>query len=313
MSSLDRKLFRDLANIKGQSLAACIVMACGLAMMIMTRSLVLSLESARSSYYSEYRFGDIFCSLKHAPNALRARLAKISGVAAVETQVVGALRLHLVEDDEIVHGTIVSLPEGRRSGLNQIFLKGGRFPENGGEVIISEPFAQARSLRLGNSVEVIIQGARKRLKVVGIGLSPENVFETRPGEPLPDSKRFGFFWMNERELAAAYDLDGAFNRIVVDLAPQAEVRRVMVEVDRVLSPYGGLTAYERRNHSSDKHLTGEINILKALAFAFPIVFLSISTFMIAGLLARAVYMQREQIAQLKALGAIRRLRSGSTT
>ena len=75
-------------------------------MMIMTRSLVLSLESARSSYYSEYRFGDIFGSLKHAPNALRARLAKISGVAAVETQVVGALRLHLVEDDEIVHGTM---------------------------------------------------------------------------------------------------------------------------------------------------------------------------------------------------------------
>ena len=47
--------------------------------------------------------------------------------------------------------TIVSLPEGRRSGLNQIFLKAGRFPENGSEVIISEPFAQARSLRLGNS------------------------------------------------------------------------------------------------------------------------------------------------------------------
>ena len=74
--------------------------------------------------------------------------------------------------------------------------------------------------------------------------------------------------MNERELAAAYDLDGAFNRIVVDLAPQAEVRRVMVEVDRVLSPYGGLTAYERRNHSSDKHLTGEINILKAWLLPF---------------------------------------------
>jgi putative ABC transport system permease protein len=181
-------------------------------------------------------------------------------------------------------------------------LKSGRFPENGSEVIISEQFAQARSLRLGNSVEVIIRGARKRLKVVGIGLSPENVFETRPGEPLPDSKRFGFFWMNERELAAAYDLDGAFNRIVIDLAPRAQVRRVMAEVDRILSPYGGLTAYERRDHSSDKPLAGEISILKALAFAFPTVFLSISTFMIAGLVARAVYMQREQIAQLKALG-----------
>jgi putative ABC transport system permease protein len=192
MSSLDRKLFRDLASLKGQSLAACLVMACGLAMMIMTRSLVLSLESARSSYYHEYRFGDIFCGLKRAPNALHARLAKISGVAAVETEVVGALRVHLTEEDEIVHGTIISLPEGRRSGLNQIFLKGGRFPENGGEVIISEPFAQARSLKLGNPVEVIIRGARNRLTIVGIGLLPENVFETRPGEPLPDSKDLGF-------------------------------------------------------------------------------------------------------------------------
>jgi hypothetical protein len=41
MSSLDRKLFRDLAKLKGQSIAACLVMACGLAMMIMTRSLVV--------------------------------------------------------------------------------------------------------------------------------------------------------------------------------------------------------------------------------------------------------------------------------
>ena len=65
-------------------------------MMIMTRSPGrVSLESARSSYYHEYRFGDIFCGLKRAPTTLRARPGRISGVAAVETQVVGALRLHL--------------------------------------------------------------------------------------------------------------------------------------------------------------------------------------------------------------------------
>jgi putative ABC transport system permease protein len=63
-----------------------------------------------------------------------------------------------------------------------------------------------------------------------------------------------------------------------------------------------LTAYGRRNHSSDKALNGEIQILKGLSIAFPVVFLSISTLMIAGLLARSVHVQREQIAQLKALG-----------
>ena len=60
MSALDRKLLRDFAKVKGQSLAACLVMACGLTMMIMTRSLVLSLESARADYYDECRFAEVF-------------------------------------------------------------------------------------------------------------------------------------------------------------------------------------------------------------------------------------------------------------
>ena len=108
--------------------------------------------------------------------------------------------------------------------------------------------------------------------------------------------------MKERELAAVCGLDGAFNRLSIDLIPGADAQRVMAEVDRVLLPYGGLTAYGRRNHSSDRALNGEIQILKALSIAFPVVFLGISTFMIAGLLARSVHVQREQIAQLKALG-----------
>ena len=108
--------------------------------------------------------------------------------------------------------------------------------------------------------------------------------------------------MRERELAAVCGLEGAFNRISIDLAPGSNAERVMAEVDRALLPYGGLTAYGRRNHSSDKALNGEIQILKALSIAFPVVFLGISTLMITGLLARAVHVQREQIAQLKALG-----------
>ena len=46
-------------------------MACGLAMMIMSRSLILSLESTRDAYYEQYRFAEVFCGVKRAPNALR--------------------------------------------------------------------------------------------------------------------------------------------------------------------------------------------------------------------------------------------------
>ena len=300
MSSLDRKLFRDFAKTKGQALAACLVMACGLAMMIMTRSLVLSLESARADYYDEFRFAELFCNLKRAPNSLRETFSAIPGIASFQTQVIETARIDLARVSEIADATIISIPEVQI--LNEIFLRAGRLPEHGDEVIISEPFATAHSLRLGNSVDIVIRGVRQCLQIVGIGLSPENVYETRPGEPLPDSKRYGVFWMRERELAAVCGLEGAFNRISIDLAPGSDAERVMAEVDRALLPYGGLIAYGRRNHSSDKALNGEIQLLKGLSIAFPVVFLGISTFMIAGLLARSVHVQREQIAQLKALG-----------
>lgn len=304
MKALDRKLLRDIGKMKGQIVAVGLVMACGLAMMIMARSLILSLESTRTAYYSEYRFADVFCNLKRAPNALRERLREIPGVAAVETRTVASVRMDLPGLSEPADGTIVSLPDDRPMDLNRVFLRTGRFPEVGkaNEVVVSEAFAKAHGFVPGNVVDVIMRGGREQLKIVGVGLSPEYVFEARPGEALPDNKRYGVFWMNERDLATAYDLDGGFNNVIVDIAPGVKPAPVMAELDRLLEPYGGLIAYDRTDHASAKQLDDEIAILNGLSVAFPIVFLSIATFMTSAVLARLIRLQREQIAQLKAFG-----------
>ena len=73
MQALDLKLVRDIGRMKGQMVAVSLVMACGLAMMIMSRSLILSLESTRDAYYAHNRFADVFSDLKRAPNPLRTR------------------------------------------------------------------------------------------------------------------------------------------------------------------------------------------------------------------------------------------------
>jgi putative ABC transport system permease protein len=39
-------------------------------------------------------------------------------------------------------------------------------------------------------------------------LSPEYVFATKSGDPLPDDKQFGILWMERKAMAAAFDLDG---------------------------------------------------------------------------------------------------------
>lgn len=301
---LNLKLIRDMGKMKGQMAAVALVMACGLAMMIMSRSLILSLESTRDAYYRENRFADVFCDLKRAPNALRARLAEIDGVATVETRVSGGLKLDLPGLNEPADGSIHSIPEDRPQQLHRLFLRRGRLPELGNpdEVVVGEAFADAHGFEPGDTIDATIYGAKQRLRLTGIALSPEYVFEARAGETLPDNRRFGVFWMNERALATAFQLDGAFNSVLVDLAPGARAAPVMAELDRVLAPYGGRIAYSRRDHPSATRLDDELRVLRGLSVAFPTVFLSIAAFMTSAVLTRLIRLQREQIAQLKAFG-----------
>jgi putative ABC transport system permease protein len=305
ISPLDKKLLRDLAKMKGQVFAVSLVMACGLAMMIMTRSLIFTLESTRSTYYQRHAMADIFATLKRAPLSVADQLATLPGVATVETRVAVDVTLDLPGLSEPATGHIISLPDdGGPQKLNRLFLRSGRFPrtDERREVVLGESFANANGLQPGDSLVAVINGRRETLKICGIGLSPEFVFEARAGETLPDHKRFSVIWMNYRALAVAYDLDGAFNDVCIDLAPGASPEPVIEEMDRVLAQYGAGGAFLRKEQASAQRLDDELRVLHSLSIAYPLVFLSVAAFMVNAVLARIVRLQREQIAQMKALG-----------
>jgi putative ABC transport system permease protein len=304
MHTLNVKLLRDLWSMKGQMAAVSLVMSCGLMVMIMARGLVMSLETARDEYYASHRLAHVFCDLKRAPNAIGARLREIDGVASLETRIKGALTLDLPGLAEPADGLVLSLPDGRETEVNRLHLRQGRLPEpySPDEVVVSEPFAKAHGFVPGHTLEATIYGARTTLRIVGIGMSPEYVYETRPGETVPDNRRYGTFWMSEGSLADAFILKGAFNSVILTLAPGAETGPVKKDLDRILAPYGALVAFDRSEHVSTKLIDDRIAMLKGFAVAFPVIFLSIAAFMTSAALTRLVRLQREQIAQLKAFG-----------
>jgi putative ABC transport system permease protein len=280
-------------------------MACGLAMMIMTRSLILTLESTRDAYYQKYALADVFASLKRAPLAMADRVAELPGVSRVEARVAVDVTLDLPWLSEPATGHIISLPEdGSEPKLNRVFLRSGRMPQPDArrEVVLGEAFALENGLRPGDSLVAVINGRRETLQICGIGLSPEFVFEARAGETLPDHRRFSVIWMNYRALAVAYNLDGAFNDIVLDLAPGTAADPIIAQMDLLLSPYGAGGAFTRKDQASAQRLDDELRVLHSLSVAYPLVFLSVAAFMVNAVLARIVRLQREQIAQMKALG-----------
>src|SRR6185295_10486409 len=106
-------------------------------------------------------------------------------------------------------------------------------------------FAARNHLEPGSRVAAVINGRRRYLDTVGIVSSPEYVYSIRPGEIMPDDSRFGVFWMEQRALGAAFDLDRAFNDVAIVLAPAARSGSVIAELDVILGQYGGTGAIDR--------------------------------------------------------------------
>jgi putative ABC transport system permease protein len=304
LSSLNRKLLRDVWEMRSQALAIVFVMAAGVAMYVAYLSNFDSLQRTVDSYYERQRLADVFVSLKRAPERVASGLAEIPGVSAVDTRVVVGVTLDIAGMNEPASGLLVSVPADGKPLLNDIVLREGRWPEPGrwDEILASEAFCRGHGFAPGASIAAIINGRRRQLRIVGIALSPEHVYSIPAGEMIPDDRRYGVFWMERLALAAAYDMEGGFNHVSLALSPDAQPMAVMAEADRLLEPYGGLGAIPRSRQFSAWMLENELEQLQTFGMLVPLIFLSVAAFVLNVALARALALQRPQIAALKALG-----------
>ena len=304
MTMLDRKLLRDLARIRGQSLSIALVLACGIAVLVASIATYQSLIASRAAFYEEARFASVFAAAKRVPMAVAARIAMLPGIGVVETRIAEEVTVILPGGGEPLSAHVLSFPDSGEPRLNRPYLRQGRLiaPRAATEVLVSEAFAAANRLRPGDAITATLNGRLQTLHVVGIVLSPEFVFATRPGEAIPDDRRYGVMWMDQTALASAFDMEGGFNDVVANLAPGASLPSVLAALDDLLEPYGGLVAHGRADQPSHRFLTDEISQQRVMATTIPTVFLGVSVFLLHGTLRRLVNAQREQIAALKALG-----------
>jgi putative ABC transport system permease protein len=302
--ALDRKLIRDLWGMRGQALAIVFVIIAGVTTYVAMISVYDTLEGTLDRYYREYRFAEGFATVRRAPERVADRLRSIPGIGEVETRVSAGVNLEVRDFDDPITGLIVSLPEDVQPTLNRLYLREGRLvrPGRDDEVILNEPFADAHGLGVGERITGIISGRRQSLTVVGIALSPAYLMQVQPGTLFPDPERFGVLWMGRSALAAAFDLDGAFNEVAFTLAPGATIEDVTARVDLILDAYGGTGAHGREDHPSHALITAEFGQLQGMAALLPMIFLGVAAFLLNIVITRLIGLQREQIAVLKAFG-----------
>ena len=306
MRMLTKKLARDLWSAKGQVITIALVVASGVAAFCASLSTYESLRAMQAGYYDTARFAHVFAAARRVPNSVAPRLLELPGVVDAETTL--AYDVLLTRDDvlEPMIARIHALPAHGLPRINRLTLMAGRWVDAplSNEVLVNDSFASARGLRPGDGVDVILNGKRERLVIAGIVLSPEYIMAMHPGGG--DDTSFGIFWMGRERLAAAFNMDGAFNRVALRLGPDSAhaggERQVVDALDQLLAPYGSTGAHGRAEQVSHQALTQEIDEQKVFGIVLPSVFLAVAVFLLNVVLTRQIGTQRGQIAALKALG-----------
>jgi putative ABC transport system permease protein len=311
MKALDRKLLRDLRLMWSQALTIALVVASGVGGFLTTLSAVDALALSRERFYADGRFADVFAGVERAPASLAAVLREIPGVADVQLSTEKLVRISLPGSSDAIIGQLVGIDDRQPMRMNRIFLRSGHAdgdssspgPPHGDGALpvwVSEAFAMARALRPGSRLSALINGRERELVVRGVALSPEFIFAGLWG--MPDQRGFGVFWVDQAALEAAYDMQGAFNRVAVKLAPGADERAVIDGLQRRLARYGGREVHGRADQTSHAMLDNEIKEQEVLGTLLPGIFLAVAAFLLNVVISRVVATQREQIAALKALG-----------
>ena len=193
MQALDKKLLRELWQMRAQVMAIGLVIIGGVGVFIMSLSTLDSLYTTQQNYYAEHHFAEVFASLKRAPTSVLDDVARITGIDKVEDRVVAYVNLDIEGYADPVSGHLLSLPPDGQSILNQLYLRTGSWLEPGrdDQVLVSEEFARAHGLNPGDSLRATINGRRKQLQIAGLVLSPEYIYQIAPGAMFPDYERYG--------------------------------------------------------------------------------------------------------------------------
>ncbi len=303
-NSLDIKLFRDLKQLRAQTITTAILVICGVSLLVSSWSAFQSLRSVRDSYYKNYQFADIFAEFKAAPAEIIAKIRHLDGIESAEARIVMDGLVYLKTQPEPALARFIMLTPANQSNLNKLYIRRGRLPVESTEIEIAvhEAFAEANNLSLGDTFKILIQGQSEDAKIVGITISPEFVYALNPAAPLPDDHHFGIFWLLPKPLQRMAKMKDVTNSIIAKMSKDASTGAVLERVNQVLKPYGNSGAYERKHQLSNMFVEDEIRQQKASAIITPSIFLLVAAFLTHIILSRLVAIHRPQIATLKALG-----------
>lgn len=299
-----RKVFRDMKENKGAYAACIVVIAIGL-MIFTSFSIVMdNLTLSQRDFYNAQNFADGFAQVRLMPLREVNKLREIPGIKDIQGRMVEDVRVLLPKGEKDVYLRLVSVDIEKENPINGVHLTEGLPLEKGTmQIWLDTKFFEANHIKLNQELEIIAEGKKYSLRVVGAGQNPEFIYALRTSSDIyPDPEKFGIAYLPLETMQKIFSNKDIVNSLVFTLNPGTTYTAVEKELEPKLKKYGLENLFPRKDQTSHLLLEGELDGLRTMAKAVPLLFLSVAGAILYIMLRRMVEQQRGQIGILKAFG-----------
>ncbi|HHY06396.1 MAG TPA: FtsX-like permease family protein [Clostridia bacterium] len=299
-----RKMWRELKENKGTYFACVVIITMGLMVFTSFSIVVDNLYSAQKNFYLQQNFADGFAEVEAMPLSEVKKLKAIEGIKEIEGRLSKEVRVLTSDSKENVYLRLFSLDPEQTNPINGVLLeKGTPLAKDTLNIWLDSKFFAANNLALNDSLEIIAQGKKRNLRIVGTGSSPEFIYALRNTSDLfPSPETFGIAYLPNEIMKTLFAEHSAVNNLVFTLQPGADYQDVEARLQTELKLYGLKSIYPRKDQVSHLLLTQELTQLEGMSKTLPLIFLAVACMILYIMLKRMIEKQRGQIGILKAFG-----------
>ncbi len=303
MMKLDVRLLRLIKNTKGQFIAISSLIIVGLIIYVAMNMAAINLDTTLQHYYDITNFADIYVEVVRIPEKAVQKLTSINDVRQAQGRVVADVPLKVEDEDEKVIVRVTSISE-KNNPINALYPSQGKSTElKSKETFVIKQFADARNIKLGQTIQPQIGGKRYNLKVSGIASSPEHIYLMKNEQSLlPEPEKFGVIYVSESFAQQSMGFHGSYNEVLITVDSEKNIEKVKELLKKELKKYGVKRIYAKEEQLSNRMVHEEIKQLRNTSTAVPLVFLGIAAVIISVMLGRMVKNDRMAIGIFKALG-----------
>ena len=301
---LFKKMMRDIWNQKGTYMACVTIMVIGLMTFNLFSIGYDNFTQSRAIYYRNMNFAEGFASIKGMPTSELKTLESLDEIRKIEGRLVKDVRIIENGDTSNAYLRLISFMPKADESLNQFELQSGRLPRSGqNEVVLDSKYYAATDRIQGDKITVAVEGKVVDISVSGSGRSPEYIYALRTDQDLyPDPEKFGIAFVPYETMKSLIRAGQSINDISFMVETSHSYKDAEHALRERLETYGLLDIRPRKDQKSHLLLKSEIDGMKGMALAMPIVFLGVAAMIMVIMLKRLVEKQRGQIGVFKAFG-----------